>query len=322
MTLATLADVESEIKGLPNQTNALSTEVINGKAYLLEALHFVDGRIRFFKHEEYAPRRQVRYFDAPPYIVLDPNLRCVILDRPLVDILSVQFADTVLTQWTPDQSFATRATTDFYLTPIGRTPYRLLYPTERYQTWTPTSQYGSSSSQQVIKIDGLWCYRTYYDTDAWEDSEQTVRNNPLSVSDRVLQVTDTRLFSPGMWLRFNDALVTADCEIAEIASIETPTSMTLLRSGAAARGTTVTAHDQDCEIDVFHPEPVAVRCAQRWAAYLYFRRNVYEQLKVTMGASGSVSQFFPQDIPEECKGILADLPVFGTYTIGSMDRDG
>lgn len=322
MTLATLADVQSEIKGLPSQTNANAPEVLTGNDYLLEALHFVDNRITKIKHEEYAPRKQVRYFDAPPYIPLDPNLRCVILDRPLVETISVQYGDTALVQWTPDQSFAARASTDFYLTPVGRTPYRLLYPTERYQTWTPLAQYGNISSQQVIRLDGLWCYRTYYADNAWIDSGQTVQNNPLAVSGTDLQVVSTSSFSPGMWIRFKDASPTATCEIAEIAVIPSATHITLLRGGAAARGTTPTQHSQNCEIDIFQPEPIVVRCAQRWAAYLYYRRNVYEQLKVTMGASGSVSQFFPQDVPEECQGILADLPVFGTYTIGSMDRDG
>lgn len=322
MTLATIADIQSEIKGLPSQTNSNATEVITGNEFLFVVAHFVDDRITKLKHEEYAPRKQVRYFDAPPYIPLDPNLRCVILDRPLVETISVQYADTTLVQWTPDQTFAARASTDFYLTPVGRTPYRLLYPTERYQTWTPLAQYGQSSSQQVIRMDALWCYRTYYATDAWLSSGLTVQNNPLTVSGTALQVINSADLSPGMWIRFKDASPTAACEIAEIAAIASTTQVTLLRGGAAARGTTPTQHAQGCEIDIFQPEPIVVRCAQRWAAYLYNRRNVYEQLKVTMGASGSVSQFFPQDVPEECKGILADLPVFGTYTIGSMDRDG
>lgn len=308
MAYSTLARVESELKSLGSNETAAS--VIDGKAYIVtEALEWVTKRIDQMTQQEYAPRREFRYFDATADMSLDPYLNSLILDKPLVDVATVQVADTTLTRWTPDLPYSDRVNYGYFLYPVRQTPYYKLQATKTFWPlfdpglFSPIAWY-PQAYQQAIAVDGLWCYRENYDTEAWLSSGQTVRNNPLTISGTSLQLTSAADFSPGQWLRFADALLPVDDEIALITAVDNASmtkTATILRG---QRGTTATAHEQGAAVDFWQTEPNIERACTRWAAYLYQRRAVYETLKVTMGASGSITSVFPQDCPEEMRGIL------------------
>lgn len=305
MGLCTLADVELENKGIGQNQNA--EPVLEGKAYIVsEAISWVTSRIETICNQPFAPIRLSDWYDAPPCIPADPSISgAVFLHLPLVDVAAFSYEDSSLVGWTPAMTFAQRAGLDYYLSPIGgRTPYKVAYLNARWQTFSPLALFGGNS-QQVIQIDGLWCARQNYSIQGWPNSQQTVQNSTsISATDNTLLVTSANAFSPGQWIRFHDAVNSADDEIAlatETNTMANPNIVTILRG---ERNTTATTHLNGCEIDLWSPDPDINRAATLWCAYLYSRRAVFETLRVTMGASGSISQVFPKDAPEEVANIL------------------
>lgn len=310
MAYSDLLKVSAELKTVGDNDAAQS--VIDGKAYVAAlALDWVTKRIDQMTQQEFAPRRELRYFDATSDMALDPYLNSVILDKPLVDVATVQVADTYLSQWTPDLPYSERVNYDYFLYPVRQTPYYKLQATKTfYPLFSPALfsvfAWFPQAYQQAIAVDGLWCYREKYSTEAWLRSDQTVRNNPLTITGTSLQLTDASAFSPGQWFRFADALLAVDDEIALVQAVDTVSSPNVVTMARGQRGTTATAHLQGAPLDFWQAEPNIERCCTRWAAYLYQRRAVYETLRVTMGASGSITSVFPQDAPEEMLGILGE----------------
>lgn len=308
---ATLAQAQSEAKVQESTVNGNAPEVIELDRYLLSALHFITKRIDQICQQEFAPRRSTRYFDLRPDMAVDVYLNSLVLDKPLLDVSAVKIADFLLTEWAPPFTYNQRTDFDYFLYPVNDTPHYKLQATKFLPNWS-VFWYASpfswlpQATQQACSIDGLWGYRKYYDQEAWESSTQVVGNSPsLSATETVVDVTTASVFSPGMWIRFADQLNAADDEIAEVVDTNVPMgAITIARGGDAGRGTTVIAHATDCPMDIFLPEPNIVRACLRWADYLYARRAVYETMKITAGGMGSVTQVFPQDIPEEAKGIL------------------
>lgn len=309
MAYATLNQVLSELKTEADLTNANSPEVLDDTAYIKNALTFTTKRIDMECQQEFAPRRMKKDFDSTSDQALDPYLNSVILTTPLLDVIQVKVADTVMTEWTPDLPYSDRLNYNYFLYPVHETPHYKLQSTGLYPFWSPfyfsPVAWWPQAAQQAIQVDGLWGYRSNYDTEAWEDSTATVLNSPtLTINGTSLAVADASLFSPGMWIRFTDGTTTPEDEIAEVTDTNptsTPETVTIVRH---QRGTTAKAHNTGTGIDIFIPEPNIQRACLRWTSYLVNRRAVYMKLQVSAGASGSITQVFPQDMPEEIKGIL------------------
>ena len=310
MAYSTLDTVVAELKAQGNDPNVYS--VITGKQYVINALDWVTRRIDSMCQMEFAPRRQTRYFDATSDMALDPYLNSIILDKPLVDIVSCTVADTVLGLWTPNLGYQQRINYDYFLYPVNSTPYYKLQATKTfYPLFNPALfsvfAWFPQAYQQAVAVDGLWCYREYYSEQGYESSGQTVQDNPLSSSATTLTVSSNAVFSPGQWFRFKDQAVDAVDEIALVTDVPM-TSTNTLTIARGERGTTATSHAQNCEIDLWITEPNINRACTRWTAYLYQRRAVYETAKViTGGAGSSITLKFPLDAPEEIQGILANF---------------
>ena len=250
----------------------------------------------------------IKDFDSTTDQALDPYLNSVILTKPLLDVVQVKVADTVMTRWTPDLPYSDRINYNYFLYPVYETPHYKLQSTGLFPFWSPfyfsPVLFWPQAAQQAIQVDGLWGYRTNYDTEAWQDDGATVLNSPtLTLTGTVIEVTNASLFSPGMWLRFTDGATTAEDEMVEVTDINpigTPQTVTVIRH---QRGTTAKAHTAGTGINIFIPEPNIQRACLRWTSYLVNRRAVYMKMQINT-PNGSAVTVFPQDMPEEIRGIL------------------
>lgn len=161
-------------------------------------------------------------------------------------------------------------------------------------------KYGSDGDvDEVIDIDGHWGYHPEYG-DAFVDSLDTVRDNPLADSDTELTVSDadgdagdytaTR-FQAGMMGRIED-------EYVFIRDVDTDTDkLTIAR---AFHGTTAAAHAQGTTIYVYRPWGDIVLACVRLVTWRYRQKDadVFEKTNI-IGTGISISpSAMPPDVLE------------------------
>lgn len=150
-----------------------------------------------------------------------------------------------------------------------------------------------------ISITGWWGYRKGY-ANAYIDSLDTVRDNPLSASATSVTVTDTSgadayfntpRFSPGNLIRVdNELMLVAGTDIAG-------ESLNVRR---AQNGTTAVGHAQGTKINIWYPEEDVMDTVSRQAAYFYARRGSYESTVI----SGVATSTYPSDMVNELYAML------------------
>ncbi len=311
----TLEQVIAEIKAEDASITAAS--VVNGKAYILQALEWVAGRIDTETHQTFAPIiLPTRYFDATKDTI-DFYRNLFFLDYPLLSASAVTVLDTTLTLW--DGVYANKAAADYIYRPRNQTPYYALQGLQANNVWNPY-QYGMTIGgwadiADAIGVTGTWGYRTQYATQGYGASGDTVQNNPLSSSATSITVTDadgvgydgtTPRFTPGQILQI-------ESEWVYVRAVNTTTNVLTVQRGF--RGSTAASHAQNTAISVFIPEPDINRAAVRYCAFLYHRRAVYQNFVIS--ADGASAIQFPQDIPPEVNGQLHDyrLELFRTVVV-------
>jgi len=293
LTYADLAQLKREIK----ETTVKAEE----DEFLMSALRFTTSRIREHLRYSFLPSNEERLLNVPPPYAESPVL--LFLDRPLLSITSVQDEDgNAMTEW--DKTVANRDDSDFVAVPINDFPKWRLRRTDG-ETWNQQGSadvFGDAFFAQIY-VDGIWGYHSDYDN-AWQDSTDTVQDNPLAAAATTLTVSDadgsdllgsTPRFSRGQLLRIED-------EYLYVTQIDTSAnSLTVLRG---VNGTTAASHNQNTRIDVWQTDYPIIRAVTKWAAYLYNRRGSYK--RTTFDGLGVTD--FPEDMPEEIQGIISHYP--------------
>lgn len=298
MTYATLAQAIPDLKAENDIDTAL--EVIDGKAYLIQALKFITSRIDEECQQEFEPRYHTYRIDASSQNV-DWYENTLFLPQPLLVVDTVKVLDTELVEWN-GVTYSEQAGKDYYVYPLDDTPYWALQGLTS-SVWYPGT-YNSAypaGGKQAISVTGWWAYRQYCGQ-AWKSSGDTVTGSAINATVTSITVTNadgptydgtTPRFSPGNLIRIGT-------EYISVENVDYVTNILTVERGV--RGTTAAAHDASTAIDVWIPDANINRAALRWAGYLYQRRGIYEAVRQSIDGQYTVQ--FPQDVPEEVRGIL------------------
>lgn len=137
--------------------------------------------------------------------------------------------------------------TDYDLMPLNErgSYWSLSITPQGTQTFPPKVAKG-------VEIAGVW-FKTDDRTRAWEDTGQTVQDNPLSDSATELTVTDidaAGIYSVGPVINVG-SILRIESEYVEVTAVNTGTNKaTIIR---AVNGSTAAAHAQGTTVEVFRP---------------------------------------------------------------------
>ena len=108
---------------------------------------------------------------------------------------------------------------------------------------------------EQVQIDGVWCFHNSR-ADAWENSMDTVQDNPLSSSATSITVSDADGTDQwGITPRFQiGQLIRIESEYCEITNVDASTdALTVVRG---RNGSTAASHVQNTQIDIWQPDPI------------------------------------------------------------------
>ena len=267
-------DLKSRMSGIAS-TDTNDDE--NMQALCIAASRILDSATR----REFYPIYQARYFDMPP----DDSLLKV--DR---DLLAV---DTFTTQNTG----VTVTSGQYYLmtgNSYNNPPYDRI--SQKADSSRPNLLY-SGTMQKSQCVTGWWGYHEDW-SNAWQNSQDTVENDPLSASGTSITVNDADgadLF--GNTPRFKvGQLLKIESEYCYVSAVNTSTNaLTVIR---AVNGTTAAAHVQNTEIYVYRPMREIEQAAIRLAHWLYGLGSIgYMEIIATIGEGGiEIPQSAPADV--------------------------
>jgi len=166
--------------------------------------------------------------------------------------------DNVYMSYDHGENYTTLASTDYFA--VGGSD--LLYdatPIYRLDmNQNTTGNYGYwYTGQKSVKIDGWWGWHDNY-ANAWEDSQDTVENDPLTAAGTT--VTVNSISGDDLWgvgPRFQvGQLIKADSEYMLVVKTTIAGGTETLTVKRAQCGTTAAAHDQDTTIYVYRPAEI------------------------------------------------------------------
>jgi hypothetical protein len=287
---------QQEMKG--ERDNPLAPQVIASNDYLLQAMIQVDALVETHCEQDFAPRIVSYTLDVEPNTV-DTYTNQLLLKRPYLTITSLKVDGVTLVAWDGDSS--TRDDADYHPTPRRGTPFYVLQGMQD-SVWIPDSE---RRFVDAIEVEGITGYRKNYHAEGWQNSGDTVQNNPLTLSGQSLTVTNAGASQFGTNApRFSEGdLLRAESEFMRVWAVSSNT-LTVERG---VRGSTAVQHVQGTVIEVWQAEPQVVRAATKWAVYMAKRRAQYDTLKLNAGAAGQVTISTPARMPEETEMILDRL---------------
>ena len=108
---------------------------------------------------------------------------------------------------------------------------------------------------QQIQLDGVWCFHSSR-ADAWENSQDTVEDNPLTSDATSVMVNDADGTDQwGLTPRFQvGQLLRIESEYCEVTAVNTSTEVLTVVRGR--NGTTAASHVQNTQIDIWKPDPL------------------------------------------------------------------
>jgi hypothetical protein len=165
--------------------------------------------------------------------------------------------------------------------------------------WLPGT---NGRREQVISMLGLWGYHTDYNTAAWIDSLDTVRDNPLTIGATSLTVTDadgvaedlqTPRFQPGQLLKM-------EAEFVNVIAVNATSNVVTIKR--AVNGTVATAHVQNTPISIYRPLENIVMAAQRLVSWRYTQKdaNSFDR-EAILGTGIAIT---PSAVPADVKALL------------------
>jgi hypothetical protein len=155
-------------------------------------------------------------------------------------------------------------------------------------------------------VTGWWGYHEDW-SNAWQDSQDTVENDPLTSTGTSISVNDadgadlfgnTPRFKVGQTLRIETEYVYVTAVTAA-----TTNTLTVIRG---VNGTTAAAHDQNTAIYVYRPMHEIEQAALRLSHWLYGQKGAGYQSRIRNLAAGTL------EIPENAPGDV--LMIAARYT--------
>ena len=282
-----------------SQDDSVTASADDTKKVVWDALAFVSERIDQLTADEFAPRIDIRYFDARGQHILSTTTMDIVAGQPtnhrssLLSITSVTIGgeDTAL------------ATTAYQSNPRGTTPIRKLTLLDG-DSWLT---YGTTW-EGAHAIAGVWGNRTRYSTEGFTDSGDTVENNPLAADGETINVNDADAlsgayalprFQAGQLLRMG----ATGSDYRFVQSVIGASTNTLTVTNNANGGTSASVA-QNTAIYIWQPELVIQRAAIVWVKHLFARRGV--TTSSTYDGVTGVAMRFPPDAPEEVMNILTE----------------
>lgn len=159
---------------------------------------------------------------------------------------------------------------------LDATPYSLL------RMWRSGNYSQFYTGQNAVKIVGLWGWHDDY-ANAWEDSLDTVEDNPLSNSATTITVNDADgAVSWGLTPRFQIGQV-IKCESEQMIVTDRDTTLNKLTVVRAQHGTTAASHAQNTPLYIYRP-PEVVKQAVIIQTARWFKRGQSAFQDVTASA--------------------------------------
>ena len=224
------------------------------------------------------PRTEIRYYDHPAdatRLKLDDDLLAV-------SAFTTENGDTEITSG------------NYYLMcggVYGLTPYdRIVLKTDS----TQSSLSYSGTMQQANAVTGTWGYHEDWGN-AWEDSQDTVENDPLTASGTSITVNDADgadLYALTPRFKILQLLKIEDEYLYVTAVDTTGNKLTVIRG---VNGTTAAAHVQDTAIYIYRPMPDIVQATLDLAKYLYMHKDSSDGDVTMFPEAGAVT--VPQGVP-------------------------
>ena len=135
--------------------------------------------------------------------------------------------------------------------------------------WEPDAD---GNRRQVISVKGVWGSHDKYPY-AWQDSGQTVQNDPLLIGATTITVADSAIFQAGQLLKLGDefALLTG---IAVTPGVDPAPDTHTLTVERHANGSTASAHDKNTPISIWQVQGNVNQACVRLVKWRYTQKDV------------------------------------------------
>ena len=275
----------------------------------------IEASRKFDAHagRKFYPTQTTRYYDDPDWTLTRPRQRTwvsrfarfapayryplaykcdqLVLDDDLLEVISL----------TSNNGADTVAAVDYNLLSADNsnwTPYNVI---ELIQGNDAAFTY-SSTPQDSNAVTGYWGYHEHW-ADAWQDSQDTVENNPLSSSATTITVNDVdgaNLY--GLSPRFMvQQLLKIESEWLFVTGKNTNTNVLTVIRGV--NGTTAAAHVQNTPIYIYQPMAEIVGAMEVLATYIYRRRESVGSLG-DQGTAANGVLVMPSKLPQDVMDML------------------
>src|SRR3990172_410093 len=262
-----------------------------------------------YTERRFYPRIETRYFDHPSDGLVeaawptDSNLISAQVARVRNDELWLDDDLLSATTLTTNNGSVTITSSDYLLLNGDRyapTPYNRV----RLQPNGVTTHFQNTNTPyKANALTGTWGFHTDY-ANAWEDSQDTVENNPLAIGDTSITVNDadgadkyalTPRFRIGQILRIGSEYLHVTGR-----NIDANT-LTVVRG---VNGSTAAAHTQNTSIEIYRPMPALVGIMEMMATHFYRRRHSVGGETDRAVASATGVLILPSRLPSEVKEAL------------------
>lgn len=157
----------------------------------------------------------------------------------------------------------------------------------------------STKSQKSQSIEAIWCHHPNFTTNGWKLID-TVQNDPLTINDTELTVTDASLFETFQLIRFGDD------NLGEFAYINTTpdTALEKLTIDRGVNGTTNAEQPQNTNVYVYQVPSDILQAATALAVFYWHRKDSLGGNEDRRIISPTGETLLPAAIPTEAEMII------------------
>ncbi len=243
---------------------------------------------------------------VPPKRRFYPTIATKDFDHPTDTTTLLRLNNDLLeaTTLTTENGAVTISSSDFVLKAgtgdYNRTPFTQIQLVEDGTTTTFTY---NGSVHKSNALTGVWGYHDEW-ADAWEDSGDTVQDNPLDNSTTTLTVTDADGDDiNGLTRRFKiQQLLKIESEYLWVTDVNITDNKLTVRRGM--NGSTAASHIQTTAISIFRPMDEIRHAIEVLATYMSQRRHSIGTTDDRPLATAEGILVMPSALPPEVKGIL------------------
>lgn len=259
-----------DLKGYQDVPNETDDELL--KELCETASRMWDG----YTNRHFAPWRETRYYDyideRGDSLRLSARARIAYFTEPWASILKVDEDLLEVKVLQTANGETTIAASDYYLK-CGHTynqqPYDRI---ELIVSGDITVFTFSGTYQKANVVDGIWGFHDAW-AQAWQDSQDTVQDNPLSAVATTLTVNDVDgagVFGVTPRFKVQQLLKMEDEYSYVTGKSDTLNTLTVIRG---VNGTTAAEHDKNTAISVYQPMRDIWHSVRRLAAWLYGQKD-------------------------------------------------